>query len=204
MVPRCHENGSEGSERINRARSILSLRCLQSFDKHVYKIIYQIPFVALYQMDPLQKKWKKLDIEGGLHMTQRMLPASVTAEARTPCCGTLVLKRHEQPVRKQPYLRYSTEGQSVEQNEEAGIPVVSAVNDSLRGDTGMFRATPEDAKTQPEKTCTAGNGEIGYRFFILNQCREEIFFQDVASNFEFEANERHILYKVWNPSKVRV
>ncbi|XP_026191909.1 ras-interacting protein RIP3 [Cyclospora cayetanensis] len=160
---------------VQLSRTVLSLKCLHSYDTSVSHILCQVSFVALYRLDVSRKVWNKMDVVGGLHLTQRRVPVGAPQpppRPGAPSWGCLVLPNHEQPISGEMYLRFG--------GDKAGHPK-SSLLDTLG-------------------TAAAGvaGGAAKYRMFIINQCREEIFFQDIfpGPNFIVESGPSHVFYKI--------
>ncbi|KAL8429761.1 hypothetical protein ACSSS7_006356 [Eimeria intestinalis] len=240
------EDGGPSSLLVRLSRNILSLRfasagcgslavvlccfrfrCLRSYDLWVNRIICQVSFVALYRLDLKQKKWIKMHIMGGLHLTQRRIPqgaplgASAAAgeggpphsggpRKRAPSSGMLMLRSHEQPITAEMYLRYggdkggappggppamTASGARVgaPQGAPLGAPPPASFLQASEGVGGAIEPTAATAAT----TAAAAAATVKYRMFILNQCKEEIFFQDIDpdSDFVVEAGPNHLFYK---------
>ncbi|OEH75817.1 mRNA decapping [Cyclospora cayetanensis] len=93
---------------VQLSRTVLSLKCLHSYDTSVSHILCQVSFVALYRLDVSRKVWNKMDVVGGLHLTQRRVPVGAPQpppRPGAPSWGCLVLPNHEQPISGEMYLR---------------------------------------------------------------------------------------------------
>ncbi|KAL8272030.1 hypothetical protein Esti_004154 [Eimeria stiedai] len=213
------DDGGPSSLLVRLSRNILSLRCLRSYDLWVNRIICQVSFVALYRLDLKQKKWIKMHIMGGLHLTQRRIPQGPPGapsapegdvpsslggpRKRAPSSGMLMLRSHEQPITAEMYLRYGGDkwggpgGQppSTGSGARGGAPSGGPPATFLQASEGPGAMEP--AAATAATTAAAAAAAVKYRMFILNQCKEEIFFQDVdpASDFVVEAGPNHLFYK---------
>ncbi|KAL8449905.1 hypothetical protein Emed_002868 [Eimeria media] len=164
---------------------------------------------------------------GGLHLTQRRIPqgppgapsagagevapsSSGGPRKRAPSSGMLMLRSHEQPITAEMYLRYGGDkwgGPGAPPSASAsgargggaggppGGPSGGPSSSFLQASAGSGAMEPPGASAA--STAAAAAATVKYRMFVLNQCKEEIFFQDVdpASDFVVEGGPNHVFYK---------
>ena len=176
---------------------VAALRCLRSYDPSVLRILSQVSYVALYRLDVAQKKWSKMDVMGGLHFTQRRIPAGAPLGPTGiggRSWGTLMLPSHELPITAEMYLRFGKDKEGPSRGPLFDSPTAAS------GDGGAGFASSSSAAAAAVGGGITTGVTTRYRMFIINQCREEIFFQDVipGSGFVLESGPSHIFYKIPN------
>lgn len=74
------------------ARREKNLRVLKSIDENVVEVLADYSHVAVYQFDPSQRTWERLDVEGSLFITR---------SACDPVYSVIVLNKKGETTREQ-------------------------------------------------------------------------------------------------------